>query len=102
MKQFTVHISYVVSLNFNKHVLLEARVNGLRISIIHETYAKSGRSISIRKLPPIKRLYDEMMLKINYIIKMLTFLRIYLYIYECCDMWSNRYFYGFCSLTGEH
>lgn len=77
IKQFTLHVSNVVSLNFNKHVpLLEAEANGLRISIIHEAYAKSGRSISIRKSPPIKRLYDEMMLKTNYATQeMLDFLK---------------------------
>jgi pilus assembly protein CpaF len=67
IEQFTSHVSNVVSLNFNKHMpLLEAEANGLRISIIHEAYARSGRSISIRKSPPIKRLYDETMLKENY------------------------------------
>jgi pilus assembly protein CpaF len=56
--------------------LLEAEANGLRISIIHEAYAKSGRSISIRKSPPIRRLYDETMLKEHYCTKeMLNFLK---------------------------
>lgn len=77
IRQFTSHISNVVSLNFNKHTpLLEAEANGLRISIIHEAYARSGRSISIRKSPPIKRLNDEMMIKQNYCTKeMLDFLK---------------------------
>ena len=67
IQQFTSHISNVVSLNFNKHTpLLEAEANGLRISIIHESYARSGRSISIRKSPPIKRLYDEIMKQEQY------------------------------------
>ncbi len=60
INQFTSHVSNVVSLNFNKHMpLLEAEANGLRISIIHEAYARSGRSISIRKSPPIQRLKEE-------------------------------------------
>lgn len=77
IQQFTSHISNVVSLNFNKHTpLLEAEANGLRISIIHESYARSGRSISIRKSPPIKRLYDEMMIQEQYCTKeMLDFLK---------------------------
>lgn len=77
IQQFTSHISNVVSLNFNKHTpLLEAEANGLRISIIHESYARSGRSISIRKSPPIKRLYDEMMIQEQYCTKeMLVFLK---------------------------
>jgi pilus assembly protein CpaF len=65
--QFTSHVSNVVSLNFNKHIpLLEAESNGLRISIIHEAYAKSGRSISIRKSPPVKRLNDNYMIQQKY------------------------------------
>ncbi len=76
-EQFTSHVSNVVSLNFNKHMpLLEAEANGLRISIIHEAYARSGRSISIRKSPPIKRLNDETMLQEKYCSKqMLEFLK---------------------------
>lgn len=77
IQQFTSHVSNVVSLNFNKHIpLLEAEANGLRISIIHEAYAKSGRSISIRKSPPIQRMNDQMMLKEQYCTEeMLLFLK---------------------------
>lgn len=77
IQQFTSHVSNVVSLNFNKHIpLLEAESNGLRISIIHEAYARSGRSISIRKSPPVKRLNDEYMIQQEYCTKeMLIFLK---------------------------
>ncbi|MCQ2492430.1 MAG: CpaF/VirB11 family protein [Lachnospiraceae bacterium] len=76
--QFTSHVSNVVSLNFNKHMpLLEAEANGLRISIIHEAYAKSGRSISIRKSPPIQRLKEENLIKEGYCTKeQLDFLKL--------------------------
>lgn len=67
IQQFTSHVSNVVSLNFNKHIpLLEAEANGLRISIIHEAYARSGRSISIRKSPPVKRLNEKNMIQQEY------------------------------------
>lgn len=67
MNQFTSHVSNVVSLNFNKHMpLLEAEANGLRISIIHEAYAKSGRSISIRKSPPSQRLNFDKLINERY------------------------------------
>lgn len=45
---------------------MEAEANGLRISIIHEAYAQSGRSISIRKSPPKRRLFDQRMIQEQY------------------------------------
>lgn len=57
VEQFTQRIANVVSLQFNKqHPELEAETSELRVTIVHESVARSGRSISIRKTPPVIRL----------------------------------------------
>ena len=57
IEQFSTRIADLVSRAFNQYnVLLEAETETLRISIIHESVANTGRSISIRKTPVIKRL----------------------------------------------
>ena len=57
VEQFTQRIANVVSRQFNKHnPELEAETSELRVTILHESVAKSGRSISIRKTPPVIRL----------------------------------------------
>lgn len=57
VEQFTQRIANVVSRQFNKrNPELEAETSELRVTIIHESVAKSGRSISIRKTPPLIRL----------------------------------------------
>jgi pilus assembly protein CpaF len=67
VNQFTVRIADRVSENFNQYnPLLEAETNTLRISIIHESVLNTGRSISIRKTPIIKRLTTKKMLNENY------------------------------------
>ena len=55
---------------------LETEVGDIRVSIIHESAAISGRSISIRKSPAIKRLSREGMIKEGYATpEMLDFLQ---------------------------
>lgn len=67
INQFSTRIADLVSEPFNQyHVLLEAETETLRISIIHESVANTGRSISIRKTPVIKRLSKNKMLRENY------------------------------------
>ena len=57
VEQFTSRIANVVSQQFNKrNPELEAETSELRVTILHESVAKSGRSISIRKTPPLIRL----------------------------------------------
>jgi pilus assembly protein CpaF len=57
VEQFTQRIANVVSRQFNKkNPVLEAETSELRVTILHESVARSGRTISIRKTPPIIRL----------------------------------------------
>lgn len=70
INQFSMRLSNAVSANFNKSDnLLEAETKTLRISIIHESVANTGRSISIRKTDPVRRLTDELMRRTNYCTK---------------------------------
>lgn len=67
IEQFSTRIADLVSRAFNQYnVLLEAETETLRISIIHESVANTGRSISIRKTPVIKRLSKNKILKEGY------------------------------------
>lgn len=67
VEQFTQRIANVVSRQFNKrNPELEAETSELRVTILHESVARSGRSISIRKTPPIIRLTSERALKERY------------------------------------
>lgn len=60
VEQFTQRIANVVSRQFNKlNPELEAETGELRVTILHESVAKSGRTISIRKTPPVIRLTAE-------------------------------------------
>lgn len=60
VEQFTQRIANVVSRQFNKrYPELEAETSELRVTIVHESVARSGRSISIRKTPPLIRLSAE-------------------------------------------
>jgi pilus assembly protein CpaF len=60
VEQFTQRIANVVSRQFNKrNPQLEAETDELRVTILHESVAHSGRCISIRKTPPIIRLTAE-------------------------------------------
>lgn len=67
VNQFAVRMANVVSANFNQyHNLLEAETDTLRISIIHESAAHTGTSISIRKTPAVRRLGIRKMLQEEY------------------------------------
>lgn len=67
IEQFTVRVADAVSENFNQYSpLLEAETDILRISIVHESVANTGRSISIRKTPIVKRLSPEQMISTGY------------------------------------
>lgn len=67
IEQFTVRVADAVSENFNQYdPLLEAETDTLRISIVHESVANTGRSISIRKTPIIKRLNFDTMISTGY------------------------------------
>ena len=60
VEQFTQRISNVVSRQFNKrNPRLEAETSELRVTILHESVARSGRTVSIRKTPPVIRLTAE-------------------------------------------
>lgn len=62
-----MRLSNAVSANFNKNEnLLEAETKTLRISIIHESVASTGRSVSIRKTDPCRRLTEPLMQKYGY------------------------------------
>ena len=67
IERFTTRIADTVSATFNQYSpLLEAETDTLRISIVHEEYANTGRSISIRKTPIIRRLNKKKMLDEEY------------------------------------
>lgn len=67
VEQFTQRIANVVSRQFNKRSPeLEAETSELRVTILHESVARSGRSISIRKTPPIIRMDAKKALESNY------------------------------------
>lgn len=67
INQFSMRLSNAVSANFNKNEnLLEAETKTLRISIIHESVASTGRSVSIRKTDPYRRLTEPLMQRTGY------------------------------------
>lgn len=67
VEQFTHRIANKVSKPFNKmNSLLEAETESLRISIVHESVAVSGRSICIRKAPLYIRLTAEKAVREEY------------------------------------
>lgn len=70
VEQFTQRIANVVSQQFNKqNPELEAETSELRVTVLHESVARSGRSISIRKTPPVIRLTAEKALREMYCTK---------------------------------
>lgn len=67
VEQFTQRIANVVSRQFNKqNPELEAETSELRVTVVHESVARSGRSISIRKTPPVIRLTAKKALEEHY------------------------------------
>jgi pilus assembly protein CpaF len=54
---FSIRVSNVVSRQFNKYTPeLEAEAENLRVTVMHESVSHTGRSISIRKTPAIRRI----------------------------------------------
>ncbi|MBQ7677051.1 MAG: type II/IV secretion system ATPase subunit [Lachnospiraceae bacterium] len=67
VEQFTQRVANSVSKPFHKQSpVLEAETNRLRITIVHESVAISGRSICIRKSLPYVRMTEEGMLRDGY------------------------------------
>lgn len=65
--QFTQHLANSMNQSFNQYYpILEADTKDLRISVIHESVTSTGRSISIRKTPAIRRLFKENMIATGY------------------------------------
>jgi pilus assembly protein CpaF len=57
VEAFSIRVSNVVSKSFNKYKpKLEAETDVLRITILHESVNHTGRAISIRKTPAVKRI----------------------------------------------
>lgn len=68
MKQFCFKLANYVNHPFNvTSPLLEAETDDLRISIIHESIAHGGNSISIRKTPALMRITETSAVKSQYI-----------------------------------
>ena len=65
--RFSSLLANVLSLSFNKmNPVLEAETEELRISIVHQSVAHTGVTISIRKIPCVRRLEQQMMLDSGY------------------------------------
>ena len=93
VEQFTQRISNVVSRQFNKrNPQLEAETSELRVTILHESVARSGRCISIRKTPPVIRLTIEKVLDEEYCSKEILALLI-----NCVQAKMN---FTFCGMPG--
>lgn len=72
VQNFSVKIANLMNVNFNKYLpLLEAETDNLRISIIHEDVAKTGRSVSIRKTPAKRRMNRASMVQNGYCLEKL-------------------------------
>lgn len=93
VEQFTQRIANVVSRQFNKrNPELEAETSELRVTILHESVARSGRSISIRKTPPVIRLTAQNALKDEFCTKEIMALLI-----NCVQSHMNL---TFCGMPG--
>ena len=93
VEQFTQRISNVVSRQFNKrNPQLEAETSDLRVTILHESVARSGRCISIRKTPPVIRLTVDKVLEEEYCSKEILALLI-----NCVQAKMN---FTFCGMPG--
>lgn len=68
VSQFTQRMSNVVGVQFNQNnPILEAETDSLRISIIHESKANTGRAIAIRKTPVIRRIDESAIEETGYV-----------------------------------
>ena len=93
VEQFTQRISNGVSRQFNKrNPQLEAETSDLRVTILHESVARSGRCISIRKTPPVIRLTVDKVLEEEYCSKEILALLI-----NCVQAKMN---FTFCGMPG--
>lgn len=67
VERFASLIASVVSVPFNKmNPVLEAETEELRISIVHECVTSAGITISLRKIPAVRRLRKEKMIEEGY------------------------------------
>lgn len=67
VEQFSNRVANLVNQNFNMmSPLLEAETDVLRVSIIHDEVAATGKSISIRKTPAVRRLTESKILDTGY------------------------------------
>lgn len=67
IRQFCFKIANYVNMPFNvTSPLIEAETEDLRISVLHESIARSGNSISIRKTPAKMRMNEKTMIKDKY------------------------------------
>ena len=93
VEQFTQRIANVVSRQFNKrNPELEAETSELRVTILHESVARSGRTISIRKTPPVIRLTAKKALEEGFCTKEIMSLLI-----NCVQSHMNL---TFCGMPG--
>ena len=93
VEQFTQRIANVVSRQFNKrNPKLEAETSELRVTILHESVARSGRTISIRKTPPVIRLTAEKALEEGFCSKEILSL-----LMNCVESHMNL---TFCGMPG--
>lgn len=93
IEQFTQRIANVVSKQFNKrNPQLEAETSQLRVTILHESVAHSGRSISIRKTPPVIRLTASSALEEHFCSKEIMSLLV-----NCVECHMNL---TFCGMPG--
>lgn len=93
VEQFTQRIANVVSRQFNKrNPQLEAETRDLRVTVLHESVAKSGRCISIRKTPPVIRLTIAKVLEEGYCNK-----EILAFLINCVQAKMN---FTFCGMPG--
>ncbi len=67
ISRFTSLLASVVSVPFNKmSPVLEAETEELRVSIVHPSVAHSGSTVSLRKIPAVRRLTQEDMILSGY------------------------------------
>ncbi len=67
LNRLAARLADAMNRNFNPYEpLLEAECADLRISVLHESVTDTGKSLSIRKSPAVRRLSREKMLRENY------------------------------------
>lgn len=67
LNRLAARLANAMNVSFNPYSpLLEAESDTLRISILHESVTATGKSLSIRKTPAVRRLKREKMVRENY------------------------------------